>query len=359
MWARTILISLALTSAAAAQEDGPPPALSPPAVSAEMSAPEIGRAMDVWLGQLQRDGVFNGNVLLAHNGREIYLGAFGATDVGGAVALNADTRFPIASINKVFTQVAIEQLIAAGRLTPETTIADVLPDYPTALSRGATVAQLIDHRGGIADIFGHGDPDESATPMTSNHDYYALVSQAAPEFAPGAEQRYCNGCYVVLGEMIERITGGRYEDYIAQHVFAPTGMSGAAFLRHDQLPANVARFTGRPRGDGLEDVSRFHGVAGSAAGNSYASARDLLAFDNALREHRLLGAEATARVLRSRPETARATARIGFAGGAPGVNAMLYGNGEWTLVILTNRPPPTAEAINQAVFPLLAGPRAS
>ena len=85
-------------------------------------------------------------------------------------------------------------------------------------------------------------------------------------------------------------------------------------------------------------------------------ARDLLAFDNALREHRLANPELTAWMLRGQPESGRATARIGYAGGAPGVNSIVHGNGAWTMVVLANRPPPTAEGVDRAVFPLLAGP---
>jgi hypothetical protein len=143
-------------------------------------------------------------------------------------------------------------------------------------------------------------------------------------------------------------------------VFAAAGMSNTGFLRRDALPANTATFIGRPQGPQgpLMDVSRFHGLAGSAAGNAYSTLRDLLAFDNALREGRLVNAEHVAQVMRGEPQTGRSTARVGFAGGGPGVNAVLYGNGGWTWIILTNREPPTAEAMTQAVFPLLAGPRA-
>ena len=215
------------------------------------------------------------------------------------------------------------------------------------------------HRGGIADIFGPAFRDMPKDQLASNHDYYRVVSQQPPEFAPGERQDYCNGCYVVLGEIVARVSGQSYEDYPARHVFAPAGMTRSGFFRHDRLPDNSARFTGRPQGpDGpLMDVSRFHGVAGSAAGNVYSTLRDMLAFDTALREHRLLNSDFTAQVLRGQPETGRAATRIGFAGGAPGVNTIYYGNGAWTLVVLTNRSPPAAEAVGQTVFPLLAGAR--
>ncbi len=343
----------------AAQPDAPLPRLPPVTVNAAMADAEIASALDAWLADLNRQGRFNGAMLVAREGREIYAGAHGAIDAAGAAPLNADTRFAMVSIGKVFTHVAVAQLMQTGRLSAADTVGELLPDYPTAASRSATVAQLLTMRGGVADIFGPVFRQTPSDQFASNHDYYQLVSRQPAMFAPGEREEYCNGCYVVLGEIIARVAGQNYEDYVAEHVFAPAGMTRSAFFRHDRLPENCARFTGRPQGpDGpLADVSRFHGVAGSAAGNVYSTLRDVLAFDTALREHRLINADYTAQVLRGQPESGRANARVGFAGGAPGVNTMYFGNGAWTLVVLTNRPPPTAEAVSQAVFPLLAGPR--
>jgi D-alanyl-D-alanine carboxypeptidase len=355
--ALALTLALVMTGPGAkAQDDGPQPAQLPPlVVNGQMADGEISAALDPWLARLNRDGVFNGALLVARNGQEIYARTHGARDVPPGMPLTIDDRFSIASIGKAFTHVAVAQLIQAGRLSPETTIGEVLPSYPNKVTRGATVAQLLSHRGGVADFFQE-RPDTPKTELTSNRAYYELVSRRPPLFAPGEREEYCNGCYVVLGQMIETITGQSYEQYVAEHVFAPAKMGRSAFLRHDRLPADAARFVGRPQGQ-LEDVSRFHGVAGSAAGGSYSTVRDLLAFDNALREHRLLNPELTAQVLRGQPEKGRATARIGFAGGAPGVNTMLAGNGAWTVIVLTNRPPPAGEAIGSTVFARFAGPR--
>jgi CubicO group peptidase (beta-lactamase class C family) len=356
-----LAVGLALFAGPAmAQDDGPPrPQLPALALNAQMSDAQIGAALDPWLAGLQRDDVFNGALLVARNGQEIFARAYGSRDIATNAALGVDDRFPIASIGKAFTHVAVAQLIQQGRLAPETTIADVIGDYPNAVSRTATVAQLLGHEGGIADIFG---PAFRALPkeqLSSNHAYYTFLAQQPPMFAPGAGNEYCNGCYVVLGEIIERVSGQPYEQYVAEHVFTPAGMARSGFLRNDQLPADAAHFTGHPRGpEGpAEDVTRFHGVSGSAAGNAYSTVRDLLAFENALREHRLINAELTAQVLRGQPEAGRATTRIGFAGGGPGVNTLAMGNGAWTVVVLTNREPPAGETIGSTVFPLLAGPR--
>ena len=276
-----LAVGLAMIAApAAAQQDGPPRMELPPlALNGQMTDAQIGAALDPWLTGMNRDGVFNGAILVARSGQEIYAHAYGGRDVATNTALAVDDQFPVASIGKAFTHVAIAQLIQQGRLTPAMTIAQVLPDYPNAASRGATIDQLVNHRAGIADIFGPAYREAPAERFTNNHAYYEFVAAQPPMFAPGEREEYCNGCYVVLGEIIERVTGQPYEQYIAEHVFAPAGMSRSAFLRHDRLPAEAARFTGRPRGPGtpLEDVSRFHGVAGSSAGNAYSTARDLLA----------------------------------------------------------------------------------
>ncbi|MEZ5960141.1 MAG: serine hydrolase domain-containing protein [Hyphomonadaceae bacterium] len=356
-----LALGLALTATnALAQDDGPPrPDLPPLALNPQMTDAQIGSVLDPWLAGLQRDGVFNGVLLVARNGGEIFARPYGSIDAAQSAAVNLDTRFALASIGKAFTHVAVAQLIQQGRLSLETTIADVLPEYPNATTRGATIQQLLTHQAGVADIFGPAFRETPKSDLDGNHAYYTLVSSQPPTFAPGAGEEYCNGCYVVLGEIIAAVTGQSYESYVREHVFAPAGMTNTDFLRHDQAPANTARFSGRPMGPGspLQDVSRFHGVAGSGAGNAYSTARDMLAFDNALREHRLLGPEMTAQVLRSEPQAARATARVGFAGGSPGVNTLLIGNGVWTVIVLTNFDEPAGETIGSAVFPLLAGPR--
>jgi D-alanyl-D-alanine carboxypeptidase len=352
-------LGVALTLTPAAAQEREMPSLPAPAVSQAMSDAEIASGMNAWLDELNGQGVFNGVVLIARDGREIYASARGVTALDGGGPLNADTRFPIASIGKVFTHTAIMQLIEQGRLSLGATVGEIIPDYPQAATRGATIAQLINHQGGVADIFGPHFRDAPKEQLTSNADYYRLVSAQPPMFAPGEREEYCNGCYVVLGEIIARVSGQTYEAYVAEHVFARAGMSNTAFLRRDALPAHTATFIGRPQGPQgpLVDVSRFHGYAGSAAGNAYSTVRDLLIFDNALREGRLVNAAHAAQIMRGEPQTTgRLGIRVGFAGGGPGVNAVLYGNGAWTWIVLTNREPPTAEAMTQTVFPLLAGP---
>ncbi len=135
-------------------------------------------------------------------------------------------------------------------------------------------------------------------------------------------------------------------------------MKTAGFFQSDRLPADVAMgYTKRsPDSNGaLRPNVAMHGAAGSAAGGAYASVTDLLAFDNALREHRLLDAKMTGWMLGGEETGAeRAKGGLGIAGGAPGISAVLESDGTWTVVVLANLDPPAAEKLGVAIHEQLA-----
>lgn len=317
-----------------------------PSINAAMSPSDLARAIDDHVGPLAASGAFAGVVLVARDGVPLFEKAHGLADRDERLPITAATRFNLGSINKTFTKTAIGQLISQGKLALGDSVGRWLPDHPNERARWATIDQLLNHQGGIADFFGPAFTAAPKSEFRSNADYYRFIAGQPLLFEPGTKRQYCNGCYIVLGAIIERVTGVRYEDYIAANVFAKAGMNDAGFLRVDQSPARVARgYTRRsPEGGAvLKDNADMHGVAGSAAGGAYATAADLLAFDNALREHRLADASTTAWVLgNDLPTTGRAGGELGIAGGAPGVNAILESNGTWTTIVLANLDPPAA-----------------
>ena len=167
-------------------------------------------------------------------------------------------------------------------------------------------------------------------------------------FAPGARNQYCNGCYIVLGEIIARVSGVPYERYVQEHVFAPAGMTNTGFLAYgdrDVAPGYTRENPSSPwkTNDGM------HGRHGSAAGGSFSTASDLFAFDNALREHRLLDTKMTAWFFEGPEEPGRAREPWGIAGGAPGANADLESNGAWTVIVVGNLEPPNAVRLGTTI----------
>jgi D-alanyl-D-alanine carboxypeptidase len=319
--------------------DGSPDAgaghLPPLPVNGSLPPDDISARLDGYFTRLVADDVFSGVVLVARLGAPVFFKAYGLADRDRNVANTTTTRFNIGSINKVFTQVAIRQLVQAGRLAYTDTLGKYFPDHPQAASRAATIEQLLTHRGGIADFFG---PEFARAPkdrFASNADYFAFVSQRPPAFAPGELNAYCNGCYVALGAIVARVSGMPYEEYVARQVFARAGMTRTGYPRTDRIEPDMAiGYTRRDGGSGaLTSNIAMHGVAGSAAGGGYSTAEDLLAFVRAVRAGEFPGAEQG----------------LGIAGGAPGVNAVVEARGDWTVIVLTNLDPPTGERLGVAL----------
>jgi D-alanyl-D-alanine carboxypeptidase len=351
------IVAIAMEAGTRADDEALPPA----PVDPTLAPSELSKRLDAYISPLEGDGRFAGVVLAARNGAPVFEKAYGQADREKKLPAATTTRYSIGSINKIFTKICIARLVAEGRLSLGDTIGKLLPDHPNVAARPATVDQLLNHQAGIADFFGPAFEQAPKTQFRSNADYYRFVAPMPLTFAPGTGRQYCNGCYIVLGAIVERVSGVRYEDYVAEHVFKPAGMKTAGFFHSDRLPSGVAiGYTRRGPGGGneLRANGALHGAAGSAAGGAYASAADLLALDTSLRDGRLLDAKMTGWVLGGDATGAgRARGGLSIAGGAPGVNALLESDGEWTIVVLANLDPPAAEQLGTAISRNLIGSR--
>jgi D-alanyl-D-alanine carboxypeptidase len=329
--------------------DEPPAKPLPPlpSLAGATNAAALAAALDPYLEKLAGADELSGNVLVALDGHALYSRSFGMADRERAVANTPATRHNIASIGKKLTQTAIAQLLAQGKLRLDSTLGELLPDYPNRDAHPATVEQLVEHRAGIRDMFSL--PPAPQAPR-SNRDWFAVVAPAPLDFPPGTQNRYCNGCYVVLGEIVARLSGTTYEEYLARHVFAPAGMGATAFLGFGEgAPDQAMLYTRGP--EGLRPPGFRTGMRGSGAGGVYSTGADLLAFDNALRGYRLADRKRTAWLLGSEEEASpgRAAGGLGIAGGSPGTSAVLDSDGRWTVIVLTNRDPRLGEDLGIAL----------
>ena len=220
----------------------------PPPISGAQADAERAAALDKYLAQLASEDKYSGVVLMAKEGTVRFEGAYGYADRGLKVPNAPTTRFNIGSVNKQFTIAAINLLATAGKLSREDSVAKLLPDYPNEQGRKATVQQLLDHRGGISDIFGPDFDERPKAQFRSNADYFHFVSPRPLYFEPGAERRYCNGCYIVLGEIIERVSAMPYERFVTERIFSPRGMTHTGWYATDE--------NRRERGDGLHPAGR-------------------------------------------------------------------------------------------------------
>lgn len=330
---------------------------APPAGPPLSDAEAVARIRD-HLDARAAAGEFSGVALLARGGRTLLEGAWGLADRGRGTPVTTATRFNLASIGKLFTRTAVAQLAATGRLSLDDPLAKWLPDYPHGDS--ITLQMLCEHRSGVGDIFGPAFEAADRSKLRHNRDYLPLFRDQPLWFAPGTSQRYSNGGYVLLGEVIAKASGEDYYDYLAKHVFGPAGMTATGYPVEGDGSEGIARgytHEGAPEEAERDNVST-RPARGSAAGGGYGTAADLLAFDRALFGAKLCAPEWAAWVgggPRPRPGAAAggAAPMAGFAGGAPGVSSEWLHEGDVTLVVLTNRDPQVSGTVLEPVRELV------
>ena len=309
---------------------------------------DFSAALDAYVKQLPD---FSGSVLVAKNGAVQFEKAYGMASRRYAVPNKTTTRFNIGSITKAFTHVAIGQLAQAGKLKLDVPIATYLPDYPNKdVAQKITIQQLIDHRSGLGDVFTPRAFERNPLTFHGLKSYIDFYAADPLQFEPGKGQRYSNYGYVVLGAIIEAVSGENYFDYVRKHVFEPVGMSGSGFFDPQKIVPDVAMgHTKRGPQGPLDEWVESNTMRGPIpAGGSHSNARDLLLFDRALRGGKLLDEQWTRWFFHGDAQGPW----VG-AGGSPGVNAAIASDGTWTVVVLTNIDPPTGERFAEALFEAL------
>lgn len=299
---------------------------------------------------LAKRGEFSGVVLVARNGVPDFERAYGLADREAGRPNTIETAFNIGSINKFFTAIAVRQLAAQGRLDLDSSLARAWPDYPNpAVAQGVTVRQVLEHRSGIQGNIFAAPAGKTRHDVVTLNDYLQLFVNEPLEFEPGSKQQYSNAGYIVLGLLVEKLSGENYFEYVNKHIYEPAGMTQTGSWRIDRWPANTAiGYTRGPGPDRPADAplgrnTEFLPGKGSSAGGGYSTAPDLLRLMNALRQHKIAAA----------PEPGM----VGIAGGAPGLNAAVDGDlpGGYDVIVLANLDPPAAERIARVIRTALGG----
>jgi CubicO group peptidase (beta-lactamase class C family) len=323
----------------------------------------------------------SGVVLVANGESILFHKAYGLANQDFQVPNRLDTKFHLGSMDKMFTSIAVAQLVAAGKLSFKDKLAKVLPDYPNrAAAEKITIDQLLTHTAGLGDIF---KPAfyEHRDRYRNPRDYFPLFVEEPLRFEPGARWGYSNAGYVVLGAVIEKITGKSYFDYVRESIFEPAGMKDTGAFELTQVTPN--RAVGYLR-DSAEDPLGveprranvlFVPFKGVSCGGGYSTAPDLLRFAKALRGYKLLGREMTERVVLGRAkyngpfgpakygygfvtETIGEKEVRGHGGGGPGSGIdselAIFWDGSYTVIILGNYDAPAATRLSHQLCALLA-----
>jgi CubicO group peptidase (beta-lactamase class C family) len=222
--------------------------------------------------------MFMGSVLVARNGKVLFSKSYGKADLEWGVPNSPTTRFNIASMTKQFTAASVLLLEDRGKLKTNDLVKKYLPDAPASWDK-ITIYHLLTHTSGIPD---DGAKYEPGTPDK-------LVFKAKPlDFQPGEKWAYTNLGYIVLGHLVERITGQTYEDFVHDNLFKPLGMNDSGMFSFvSVIPQRASGYW--PGSNGIENADRsFDTRIGFSSGSLYSTTEDLLRWDEGLFGGKLL-----------------------------------------------------------------------
>jgi len=261
-------------------------------LSAAASAPAVAqdKAEKIdGLIQLYHDyGRFNGTVLVAEGGKVIYEKGFGLAQMEWNIPNKPDVKFRLGSITKQFTSLLILQLVEQGKLSLEAKLSDALPYYRQDTGKKVTIHHLLTHSSGIPSYtslpnFG----EEISRDPYGVEEFVKKFCSGDLEFEPGAQFRYNNSGYFILGAIIEKITGKPYEMVLEERIFGPLGMKSSGY--DHSAPIMEKRAAGYEQSlDGYRNAEYLDMSLPYAAGSLYSTVEDLYLWDQALYTDKLL-----------------------------------------------------------------------
>jgi CubicO group peptidase (beta-lactamase class C family) len=305
-----------------------------------------------YLDNLTQDD-FSGTILVAHNNKIIEKRAYGLSSIEYDVKNRVDTKFNIASITKMFTSVATLQLYENGKLELNVPIGKYLSDYPNKLVRDSvTIHQLLTHTSGLNNFY-VADIDKIQNLEYKNiSDFVPLFVNDTLLSKPGTKYDYSGSGFVILGLIIEKISGKNYYDYLRENIFTPANMPNTTELEVDSVVNNKASgYTSMFGKNQVLKKNEYYLTKASPAGFYYSTAGDLLNFSKALTSYKLLKKETTE--LMFKPKVKGYNTHLGYgidvdqrynqtilghSGGWYGIHCELMNfiNDEYTVVILSN-----------------------
>jgi CubicO group peptidase (beta-lactamase class C family) len=235
-------------------------------------------------------GKFNGSVLVAEKGKIIYKKGFGFADMEWNIPNLPDTKFRLGSITKQFTSMLIMQLVEQGKLKLDVPISTYLPDYPKKTGDIITIHHLLTHSSGIPNMTSFPGFSKVSRNSYSPLQLVNLFADSTLQFEPGKNYAYSNSGYILLGYIIEKVTGKSYEQVLQENIFTPLKMNNTGYDHRRTLLKN--------RASGYEK-SGWHYVNANfldmsvpyAAGSMYSTVEDLYLWNQALYADQLLRQE--------------------------------------------------------------------
>lgn len=338
------------------------PNAAPPA---RLSESDLISALKTKIDQEVAADRFAGAVLVSKNGKPVFSGAWGMADREKKIPNKLDTRFRIGSMNKMFTATSILQLAQAGKIDLNAPLGKYLTDYPNKnVASKVTIHHLLTHTGGTGDFFGP-QFDAHRLELRALQDYVKLYGTRDLEFEPGSRWEYSNYGFLLLGLVVQKVSGQDYYDYVRDHIYKPAGMTHSDSLPEEEtVPGRSIGYT-KEESDTWKPNTDTLPPRGTSAGGGYSSVEDLERFATAITSHRLLnehytdlltigkvaGPGASKYAYGFGDNVSNGIRWFGHGGGAPGMNGDLkiFPQSGYVIAVLANLDPPAAGNISRFI----------
>ena len=256
---------------------------------------------------------FSGVVTITRDTDVLAAAAYGLADQACEIPNSVTTRFGVASGAKGFTALTIMRLVELGNLTLATTARSVLVDDLPRIDDAVTIEHLLTHTSGIGDYIVDGEFDDwpftvPPSALDSTDAYLAVLDGHAQRAAPGTTFEYCDGAFVVLAVIAERVGGGAFPELVRELVVEPAGLTGTGYLRMDELPSDTALGY---LDDGRTNVDHLP-VVGSGDGGIFTTAADIAALWRAVDAGEIVSAATFAEMTRPHQDAAAHSSRYGL-----------------------------------------------
>lgn len=331
-----------------------------PALSFGQTAGKLDEAVQA----LAKDGNFMGSVLVARGDEVLLNKGYGSADLEKQIPNDPKTKFRLASVTKQFTAAAILLLEERGKLKIEDPVKNYLPDAPAAWDK-ITICHLLTHTSGIPGFTEF--PDYSLTQMNpaTPEQLVARFRDKPLEFVPGEKWNYSNSGYVLLGYLIEKVSGTSYAKFVQENIFSPLGMKDSGYDSNEDVIEH--RATGYARGaSGPVKAAYIHMSIPFSAGALYSTTEDLLRWESGLFGGELLKAESLQKMTTPFKSgyalgvgvlTKDGHKVISHSGGIEGFRTHLsyFPDGKYTIAVLSNLETNAVEKIASKLADLLYG----
>ena len=266
-------------------------------VNTHIQAQDISKLVNDYTNSYVKTGDFSGCILITKNYNILFEGCFGFANQSFQVPNEINTKFKIGSVSKQFTAAAILILEQQGLLKTTDTLSKFFPNHSNA--ERITIHQLLTHTSGITDIYNVPDFNKLSSQKKTISDLTKLVLDSELQFEPGTQYQYSNGGYAILAEVIEKISGSAYQDYLNEYIFQPLRMTATGHNRYNDVIPNLAIGYDPSEYSNVKITDFLDPELLKGSGSLYSTVQDLQLWVESIKNRSLMNKESYEKLLKN------------------------------------------------------------